>query len=227
MKKISVLLVEDDPSIKDIVKYNLDSLKFNFHACEKSEEALEFCDTNLPDIIIIDWMLPGMSGISLSKTLRKRKDTFEIPLIMLTARSDEEDRIKGFEAGIDDYIIKPFSPKELKARIKAVLRRTNPSFYSKKLIYEDIELNLFTHKATRNKILLNLSPKEFQLLQHFIERPKQIFSREQLLDKLWGRDIFIEIRTIDVHIRRLRKAINLNGLSKKIRTVRSIGYTLD
>ncbi len=226
MKKISIVIVEDDPGIKDFVSINFSKDDFYLKLFEDAETALNYVEINIPDIIILDWMLPNISGISFARTLKKKKETKNIPIIMLTARSDEKDKLNGFKIGVDDYVTKPFSPKELKARIKVILKRTNPSLYSESLVYLDLEINLITHTVKRGNIKLKLSPREFKLLQNLMEHPLQVFSREQLLDKVWGRDSDIEFRTVDVHIRRLRKSINLKNLKPLIKTVRSIGYSL-
>ena len=227
MDKVRILLIEDDPSITEIIKFNLVKKKYSFKCTDNAEKALDIIELFNPHLILLDWMLPNMSGLSLSKTLKKKKETMQIPIIMLTAKNQEEDKIIGFGSGIDDYVTKPFSPSELKARIQAVLRRSNPSLFLKKIQYKDITMNLITLEVIRANNILKLSPKEFKLLLYFIEHPKQVYTREQLLDQIWGRDNFVEIRTVDVHIRRLRKIININGLEDRIKTIRSAGYSLD
>ncbi len=172
-------------------------------------------------------MLPGMSGLSFLRTIKKKDLTSSIPVIFITAKHEEEDKLAGFTSGADDYLSKPFSHKELMVRVEAVIRRTYPEKFSKTIDYKDISIDLKSHKVFRSKAEIKLSPKEFDLLKHFLINPKQVFSREQLLDQLWGLDSDLEIRTVDVHIRRLRKAINLQGFSALIRTVRSTGYSLD
>src|SRR5688572_4787961 len=180
-----------------------------------------------PDVVILDWMIEGVPGIEVCRRLRRKSATANVPIIMLTARGEEADRIRGLETGADDYVIKPFSPRELVARVGAVLRRVRPALASDRLSYGDIEMDLASHKVKRGGASVMLGPTEFRLLRHFLEHPGRVFSRERLLDSIWGHDSDIELRTIDVHIRRLRKAINAGGKSDIIRTVRSAGYALD
>lgn len=223
---INILVIEDDVSIREIINYNL-SNKFSVLTADNAEEGLEICQEEKIDLILLDWMLPGMSGLSFLRTIKKKDLTSSIPVIFITAKHEEEDKLAGFTSGADDYLSKPFSHKELMARVEAVIRRTYPEKFSKTLDYRDVSIDLKSHKVFRNKAEIKLSPKEFDLLKHFLIYPKQVFSREQLLDQIWGLDSDLEIRTVDVHIRRLRKAINLEGLSALIRTVRSTGYSLD
>ena len=223
---INILVIEDDVSIREIINYNLSS-KFSVLIADNAEEGLEICQEKKIDLILLDWMLPGMSGLSFLRTIKKRDLTSSIPVIFITAKHEEEDKLAGFTSGADDYLSKPFSHKELMARVEAVIRRTYPEKFSKTLDYKDISIELKSHKVFRSTAEIKLSPKEFDLLKHFLINPKQVFSREQLLDQIWGLDSDVEIRTVDVHIRRLRKAINLEGLSALIRTVRSTGYSLD
>jgi two-component system, OmpR family, phosphate regulon response regulator PhoB len=180
-----------------------------------------------PDIVILDWMVESLSGIEVCRRLRRMPATANVPIIMLTARGEEEDRVRGLETGADDYVTKPFSPRELVARVGAVLRRVRPALAGETLIYFDVEMDTVSHKVKRKGQTVPLGPTEFRLLKHFLEHPTHVFSRERLLDSVWGRDSDIELRTVDVHIRRLRKAINLEGLPDLIRTVRSAGYALD
>ena len=180
-----------------------------------------------PDIVLLDWMLPYVSGIEICRRIRRNPDTRDLPIILLTARGEEDDRIRGLEAGADDYVVKPFSPSELVARVRAVLRRTRPAFDKDSLTYADITMDLTTHRVSRNDIPVELGPTEFRLLRFMMEHPGRVFSREQLLDSVWGHDVYIELRTVDVHIRRLRKAMNLPGTDDLIRTVRAAGYALD
>jgi len=180
-----------------------------------------------PDLILLDWMLPNLSGIEICRRLRRDQETANVPIVMLTARTEEGDRVRGLEIGADDYITKPFSPRELIARINAVLRRVRPSLSGKLLSYGPITLDASTHRVTRDGRPIHLGPTEFRLLRHFLESPGRVFSREQLLDAVWGHDVYVELRTVDVHIRRLRKALNTDGSADLIRTVRSAGYALD
>ena len=223
---LNVLIVEDDVTIRELLNYNLKK-KFKIFEANSAEEALDACDSNNIHLILLDWMLPEMSGISLLRTIKKQKNNLEIPVIFVTAKDDESDKIAAFSSGADDYITKPFSHLELLARVEAVLKRTYPDLYLDELFHEDIKVNLKTHKVFRNKVLIKISPKEYDLLINFILNPKLVFSREQLLDKIWGVESDIELRTVDVHIRRLRKAVNIQGCREVIRTVRSTGYSLD
>jgi len=223
---LNVLIVEDDVTIRELLNYNLKK-KFKIFEANSAEEALDACDSNNIHLILLDWMLPEMSGLSLLRTIKKQKNNLEIPVIFVTAKDDESDKIAAFSSGADDYITKPFSHLELLARVEAVLKRTYPDLYLDELFHEDIKVNLKTHKVYRNKVLIKLSPKEYDLLINFILNPKLVFSREQLLDKVWGVESDIELRTVDVHIRRLRKAVNILGCREVIRTVRSTGYSLD
>lgn len=223
---LNLLIVEDDVTIRELLNYNLRK-KFKIFEANSAEEALDACNDNNIHLILLDWMLPEMSGLSLLRTIKKQKNNLEIPVIFVTAKDDESDKIAAFSSGADDYITKPFSHLELLARVEAVLKRTYPDFYLDELFYEDIKVNLKTHKVYRNKGLIKLSPKEYDLLINFILNPKLVFSREQLLDKIWGVESDIELRTVDVHIRRLRKAINIEGCREVVRTVRSTGYSLD
>ena len=222
-----ILIVEDDPSLVELLKYNLETEGFDVSVARDGEGGLEAIHTQDPDLVVLDWMLPNMSGIEICRQMRQRTATRSTPVIMLTAKGEETDRIRGLETGADDYIVKPFSPAELTARIKAVLRRAHPEQAGNELRYEDIFMDLETHRVTRNERAVKLGPTEFRLLKTFLEKPGRVFSREQLLDKVWGRDIYVELRTVDVHIRRLRKALNGQGGSDLIRTVRSAGYSLD
>ena len=223
---LNLLIVEDDVTIRELLNYNLRK-KFKIFEANSAEEALDACDSNNIHLILLDWMLPEMSGLSLLRTIKKQKNNLEIPVIFVTAKDYERDKIAAFSSGADDYITKPFSHLELLARVEAVLKRTYPDLYLDELFHEDIKVNLKTHKVYSNKVLIKLSPKEYDLLINFILNPKLVFSREQLLDKIWGVESDIELRTVDVHIRRLRKAVNIQGCREVIRTVRSTGYSLD
>ncbi|MBZ6378770.1 phosphate regulon transcriptional regulator PhoB [Pacificimonas aurantium] len=222
-----VLIVEDDTNLVELLTYNLEKEGFATVQTEDGEEALVLAQEESPDIVILDWMIANLSGIEVCRRLRRSPATQNVPIIMLTARTEEADRIRGLETGADDYITKPFSPRELVARINAVLRRLRPAIAGATLSYADIEMDLGAHKVVRAGEAISLGPTEFRLLRHFLEHPGRVFSREQLLDAVWGRDVYVEQRTVDVHIRRLRKAINANGRSDIIRTVRSAGYALD
>ena len=223
---LNILIVEDDVTIRELLSYNL---KKNFKILEanSAEEAIEVCEHKNIHLILLDWMLPEMSGLSFLRTIKKQKNNSEIPVIFVTAREDEKDKIAGLTSGADDYITKPFSHLELLARVEAVLKRTYPNLYSDNLSYEDIKIDIKSHKVYRKNNLIKLSPKEYDLLVNFVINPKLVFSREQLLDKFWGLESDVELRTVDVHIRRLRKAINIEHCKEIIRTVRSTGYALD
>lgn len=223
----NVLIVEDEPSLVELLSYNLEKAGFQIHIARDGEEALLAVEERKPDLILLDWMLPYVSGIEICRRIRRNPETRNVPIIILTARGEENDRIRGLEAGADDYVVKPFSPSELVARVRAVLRRTRPAFDKDSLTYGDITMDLTTHRVSRNDEPVDLGPTEFRLLRFMMEHPGRVFSREQLLDSVWGHDTYIEPRTVDVHIRRLRKAMNLPGTTDLIRTVRSAGYALD
>ena len=222
-----ILIVEDEPPLVEVIKYNFESAGFRTTVASDGNEALFQAEELLPELIILDWMLPERSGIEVCRELRKRKNTKATPIIMLTARSEEIDKVKGLENGADDYIVKPFSPKELIARSRALLRRTKPGFVENKLYYADLEMDLEAHRISRNGNAIHLGPTEYRLLNVLLERPTRVYSREQLLDRVWGHDIYVEERTVDVHIRRLRKALDGNDGQNLIRTVRGGGYSLD
>lgn len=222
-----ILLVEDDPSLTELICYNLEQEGFEVLVEMDGEEGLMSAQSNSPDLILLDWMLPNLSGIEICRRIRRDKSTQNIPVIMLTARSEENDRIRGLDTGADDYITKPFSPKELTARIKAMFRRIRPALSDQMLEYAGIEMDLSTRKVKRDGGSIHLGPTEFNILKFLMENPRRVFSREQLLDMVWGNDIYVETRTIDVHIRRLRKALNEGDKPNIIRTVRSAGYSLD
>jgi len=224
---IKVLVVEDEDAISRLIKYNLTAEGFEVFIVDDGDEALLATEEFQPDIILLDWMLPNVSGIEICRQLRARDETREIPVIMLTARAEEEDRLRGFEKGADDYVTKPFSMKELVARIHAVLRRANPAATGNVLTFSDIVLDRENMRVTRGGEAVTLGPTEFRLLEVLIKRPGRVYSREQLLDIVWGQDIYVEARTVDVHIGRLRKALNKGGLVDPIRTVRASGYALD
>ncbi len=222
-----ILLVEDDPSLTELIRYNLEQEGFEVLVEMDGEEGLMSAQSNSPDLILLDWMLPNLSGIEICRRIRRDKSTRNIPVIMLTARSEENDRIRGLDIGADDYITKPFSPRELTARIKAMFRRIRPALSEQMLEYAGIEMDLASRKIKRDGNSIHLGPTEFNILKFLMENPRRVFSREQLLDMVWGNDIYVEARTIDVHIRRLRKALNEGNKPNVIRTVRSAGYSLD
>ncbi|MBM3559024.1 MAG: phosphate regulon transcriptional regulatory protein PhoB [Alphaproteobacteria bacterium] len=223
----SVLIVEDEPSLVELLSYNLERAGFAVAIARDGEEALLALRERKPDVVLLDWMLPYVSGIEICRRMRRDAETRGVPIIMLTARGEEDDRVRGLDSGADDYITKPFSPGELVARVRAVLRRSRPSFGEEALRYADIMMDLAAHRVMRGDTVIPLGPTEFRLLRFFMEHPGRVFSREQLLDNVWGRDAYIEPRTVDVHIRRLRKAMNVEVLPDLIRTVRSAGYALD
>lgn len=222
-----VLVVEDEEALSSLLEYNLSREGFAVSICADGEEAVMVAHENGPDIVLLDWMLPSQSGIEVIRQLRSRVETRAIPIIMMTARGEEEDRVRGLSTGADDYVTKPFSISELVARIKAVLRRTNPMVAGDIASFADIVLDRETCRVKRGARQVNVGPTEFRLLDVLIQRPGRVFSREQLLDRVWGNDSDVEIRTVDVHVGRLRKALNRKGDKDPIRTVRSSGYALD
>ena len=225
--KPRILIVEDDQALVELLGFQFRRAEFEVESTADGEEALLLARETPPDIIILDWMIEGVSGIEVCRRLRRLPETANVPIIMLTARGEEADRIRGLETGADDYVTKPFSPRELVARVQAVLRRVRPALAGEQLKYADIEMDLAEHRVKRAGAALALGPTEFRLLRHFLEHPGRVFSRERLLDSVWGHDSDIELRTVDVHIRRLRKAVNAGGRADLIRTVRSAGYALD
>jgi two-component system, OmpR family, phosphate regulon response regulator PhoB len=225
--KIKMLLVEDDAALAELLVYHFNRENFEVAQTPDGEEALMMAQETPPDIVLLDWMLENLSGIEVCRRLRRMPETANVPIIMLTARGEEEDRVRGLETGADDYVTKPFSPRELVARVGAVLRRVRPALAGESITYADIVMDTVAHKVKRNGQMVPLGPTEFRLLKHFLEHPAHVFSRERLLDSVWGQDSDIEARTVDVHIRRLRKAINEGGQPDIIRTVRSAGYALD
>ena len=228
MSRATMLLVEDDPALAELVSWNFRREDFEVRHTPDGEEALLLAREATPDIVLLDWMIEGpISGLEVCRQLRRSPATQNVPIIMLTARGEEEDRVRGLETGADDYVTKPFSPRELIARVGAVLRRVRPALAGETLSYGDLEMDTVGHKVKRGGETIQLGPTEFRLLKHFLEHPGWVFSRERLLDSVWGHDSDIESRTVDVHIRRLRKAINEGGRPDIIRTVRSAGYALD
>ncbi len=225
--KPNILVVEDEPPLVEVLRYNLEKEGYLVNVAENGAQALSKVHESPPDLVILDWMLPELSGIEVCRQLREDPDSREVPVIMLTARGEEADRVKGLASGADDYVVKPFSPAELLARVRAVLRRSTSSAPDETLTYRDLTMDLAAHKVMRAGRSIHLGPTEFRLLRVLLKRPGRVFSREQLLDLAWGRDIYLEARTIDVHIRRLRKALNNPGEKDYIRTVRGAGYALD
>ena len=224
--KANILIVEDESPILELLALNISQAGYNPLRAISAEHAEKLINEALPDIILLDWMLPGMSGIDFAKKLRGNALTKAIPIIMLTARSDELDKVKGLEVGADDYITKPFSPRELNARIKAVLRRKAPELTEDLLTINGLELDPVSHRVTGNNKPLEMGPTEFRLLHFFMSNPERVYSRSQLLDKVWGSQIFIEDRTVDVHIRRLRNILAQSQHENLIQTVRGSGYRL-
>lgn len=224
--KASVLIVEDDPALSELIVWHFANEGCKVRVTADGEEALDLVREDIPDLIVLDWMIENVPGIEVCRQLRKAKETATVPVIMLTARGEEEDRIRGLKTGADDYVTKPFSPRELLARAEALLRRSRPALTGSMLVHGDIELDPAAHRVRRSGEALHLGPTEFRLLRHFMERPGRVHSRAQLLDAVWGQDAEIDERTVDVHIRRLRIAISKNGQEDPIRTVRSAGYAL-
>jgi two-component system phosphate regulon response regulator PhoB len=225
--KRHILIVEDEAALVELLRYNFEQEDFRVSAATDGEEALVMVAEDRPDLVVLDWMLPLMSGLEVCRQLRRRPETRAVPIIMLTARGEEADRVRGLEGGADDYLTKPFSPRELVARVRAVLRRARPEPVDEKLAFGDISMDLAAHRVTRGGRHVHLGPTEFRLLRYLLEHPGRVFSREQLLDAVWGSDVYVEPRTVDVHIRRLRRALNGEQNADPIRTVRSAGYALD
>ncbi|HDY94447.1 MAG: phosphate regulon transcriptional regulator PhoB [Sulfitobacter litoralis] len=221
-----ILLVEDEPAQREILAYNLESEGFDVRRAENGEEAILLVAEALPDLVILDWMMPLLSGIEVCRQLKTREDTRNIPVIMLSARSEEVDTVRGLETGADDYVVKPYSMRELMARVRTQLRRVRPASSGAALSYADITLDPERHRVNRAANELKLGPTEYRLLVTLLERPGRVFSRDQLLDHVWGRDIYVDTRTVDVHIARLRKALTSHGGDDPIRTVRGAGYAL-
>ncbi|WP_353472235.1 phosphate regulon transcriptional regulator PhoB [Salipiger sp. H15] len=222
----TVLVVEDEPAQREVLRYNLEAEGFRVAAAGNGEEALVLLEEENPDVVVLDWMLPNLSGIEVCRQIKTRSETRGLPVIMLSARSEEVDRIRGLDTGADDYVVKPYSLRELMARVKAQLRRARPAAAGLRLEFEDIVLDAETHRVTRGGHELKLGPTEFRLLSTFMEKPGRVWSREQLLDRVWGRDIYVDTRTVDVHIGRLRKALGTHGGEDPLRTVRGAGYAL-
>ena len=222
---LKVLIVEDEKALAEILEYNFKKEGYSVDTASDGEIALDKIIFKAPDLVILDWMLPKLSGIELCKKVRSNKKIKNIPIIMLTARGEEEDRLKGLEMGADDYVTKPFSINELLARAKAVLKRIRPIFAEEEVIFKDIKINIGTHKVFRNSKEIKLGPTEFNLLRFFMENISRVFSRQQLLNHVWKHDALVEPRTVDVHVRRLRKSLNAGNQKDFIRTVRSAGYS--
>ncbi len=222
-----IMVVEDEDALTTLLRYNLEADGYNVETIGRGDEADTKLKEHLPDLIVLDWMLPGLSGIELCRRLRARNETKALPIIMLTARGEESERVRGLATGADDYMVKPFSVPELLARVRALLRRASPERLATKLEFGDLELDRDKRRVARSGRPIDLGPTEYRLLEFFLERPGRVFSREQLLDSVWGRDIYIDERTVDVHIGRLRKLLNLDGETDPIRTVRGAGYALD
>lgn len=219
-------MVEDEPAQREVLSYNLSSEGFDVVTAADGDEAILLIQEEAPDIIVLDWMLPGISGIEICRRVKTRTETRGIPVIMLSARAEEVDRVRGLETGADDYVVKPYSVLELMARVRNQLRRVRPASLGQRLEYQDIILDSETHRVTRDDQPLKLGPTEFRLLSTFMEKPGRVWSREQLLDRVWGRDIYVDSRTVDVHVGRLRKALCVHGGDDPLRTVRGAGYAL-
>ena len=227
MSAAKLLLVEDDPALSELLEYRFQNEGYNVRCTGDGDEALVLAAEDVPDLIILDWMIEGTSGIEVCRRLRRDKATAHVPIIMLTAREGEDDKIRGLETGADDYLTKPFSPRELLARVAAVLRRIRPALAGESITVGDLSLDPVAHRVTRRGQPLHLGPTEYRLLKFLMESPGRVFSRGQLLDGVWGTESEIELRTVDVHIRRLRQAIAIEGAKDPVRTVRSAGYALE
>jgi two-component system phosphate regulon response regulator PhoB len=222
-----ILVVEDEDALATLLDYNLDKEGYRVRIASDGEEALLLVQEEAPDLVVLDWMLPRVSGIEVCRRLRARTETRNLPIIMLTARGEESDRIRGLDTGADDYLVKPFAMSELSARIRAVLRRIRPGLAEEKIVRGDLVIDRAAHRVRRGGRDIHLGPTEFRLLDHLMQHPGRVFSREQLLDAVWGSDVYVEARTVDVHIGRLRKALSADAAGDPIRTVRSAGYSLD
>jgi two-component system phosphate regulon response regulator PhoB len=222
-----VMVVEDETALMTMLRYNLEKEGYRVTEATDGEEAITVANETPPDVVVLDWMLPRMSGVEVCRQIRRKSETRNVPVIMLTARSEESDKVRGLNVGADDYMTKPFSMVELMARVRALLRRAKPSQSKGQLSFADIVMDLDAHRVIRGGHYVHLGPTEFRLLQYLMERPGTVFSREELLNGVWGPDIYVEPRTVDVHIRRLRKALNASSSADVIRTVRAAGYALD
>lgn len=223
----NIFIVEDEKPIITLLQYNLEKEGYKVDFSETGEEAIQNIKKNVPDLIILDWMLPDFSGIEVCKQIKKINKLKNIPVLMLTAKSEEEDKVRGFESGVDDYVTKPFSYKEILLRVKSLLKRTHPSLVEDISVFQDLKVDRIARRIYRADKEIKVGPTEFRLLDFLIKSPQRVYSREQLLNNVWGNEINVEDRTVDVHIRRLRKAINIEGTVELIRTVRSSGYSLD
>ena len=223
----TILIVEDEADLRELVRYNLEAEGFRVSMAESGDEAVERIRDGVPDLILLDWMLPGLSGIELCRRWRSREETARTPIIMITARGEDEERVRGLATGADDYVVKPFSMPELQARIGALLRRTSPLLVTNVLKAGDLELDRQSHRVRRSGRDLHLGPTEYRLLEYLMRHPGRVYSREQLLDGVWGNDVYVDERTVDVHVGRLRKAINRGREADPIRTVRGAGYAFD
>lgn len=223
----NIFIVEDEKPIITLLQYNLEKEGYKVNFSETGEEGIQSIKKNVPDLVILDWMLPDFSGIEVCKQIKKINKLKNIPILMLTAKSEEEDKVRGFESGVDDYVTKPFSYKEILLRVKSLLKRTKPTLVEDISIFHDLKVDRITKRIFRGDKEIKVGPTEFRLLDFLIKSPKRVYSREQLLNNIWDNEINVEARTVDVHIRRLRKAINIEGLPELIRTVRSSGYSLD
>lgn len=226
MARARILVVDDEAAQREIIVYNLEAAGFEVMSADNGEDAVLMVQEEHPNLVVLDWMMPKLSGLEVCRQLRSNKETKEIPIILLSARSEDVDKVRGLEIGADDYVSKPFSVVELMARINAQLRRHSAALAGEKLTYMDIEIHSDTHRVFRNGTEIKLGPTEFRLLSFFMERPGRVRSREQLLDHVWGREIYVESRTVDVHVGRLRKALTKNGGDDPIRTVRGSGYSI-
>jgi two-component system phosphate regulon response regulator PhoB len=222
-----ILVMEDEDALATLLQYNLEKEGYDVAVASDGEEGMLQVEERTPDLILLDWMLPKLSGIEVCRRIRGRAETRNLPIIMLTARGEETDRVRGLDTGADDYMTKPFSMTELTARIRAVLRRIRPGLADDRVNHADIIMDRVAHRVSRAGREVHLGPTEFRLLDHFLKHPGRVFSREQLLDAVWGSDVYVEARTVDVHVGRLRKALNVEGTVNPIRTVRSAGYSLD
>ncbi|MDB5438931.1 MAG: phoB [Caulobacteraceae bacterium] len=227
MSNPRILVVEDEEALAQLLHYNLDKEGYRVAIANDGEEAMIQADEETPDLVVLDWMLPRLSGIEVCRRLRSGRKTRNVPIIMLTARGEETDRVRGLDTGADDYIVKPVSMSELAARVRAVLRRVRPGLAEDIVRHGDILLDRVAHRVKRGEREVHLGPTEFRLLDHLMRNPRRVFSREQLLDTVWGADIYVEARTVDVHVGRLRKALMAGGEADPVRTVRSAGYSMD
>ncbi|WP_292050995.1 MULTISPECIES: phosphate regulon transcriptional regulator PhoB [unclassified Brevundimonas] len=222
-----ILVLEDEDALSTLLQYNLEKEGYEVAVAGDGEEGWLLIEERQPDLVLLDWMLPKLSGIELCRRIRAKAETRNLPIIMLTARGEETDRVRGLDTGADDYMTKPFSMTELTARMRAVLRRLRPGLADDRVNHADIVMDRVAHRVSRAGKEVHLGPTEFRLLDHFLKHPGRVFSREQLLDAVWGSDVYVEARTVDVHVGRLRKALNVDGTVNPIRTVRSAGYSLD